>query len=154
MQLAQYLAAGIRAHKPDAKIPKTPKDLQSWAREFDLMLRIDKRPRDAITAVIDYATTNTFWRRVVFSADKLRQKFDTLDCQRQDDGGNGNGPVLGNRRGHAGRERPSAGSPSGPPNVRRFTEEWYAERERVHNARGLGSSSAADRARSTAQATG
>lgn len=135
MQLAQYLASGIRSHKPDAKIPR---DLQSWAREFDLMLRIDKRPRDAITAVIDFATTNTFWRKVVFSADKLRQKFDTLDCQRQE--GESNGTVSGNRR----NSPPGRRGPSTVKEPKKFTDEWYEWRDRVHAAeraqreRGLG----------------
>jgi hypothetical protein len=58
MQLAQYLASHIRSHKPDAKIPR---DLQGWAREFDLMLRVDKRPRDAITATIDFGVAPVWW---------------------------------------------------------------------------------------------
>lgn len=142
MELARRLAEGIQAHKPDAKIPR---DLQSWAREFDLMLRVDKRPRDAVTAVIDFATTNTFWRRVVFSADKLRQKFDTLDCQVHEPvrptgpGGGHNGQLSSNRRGNTGGGRGSAGSSSAP---RKFTDEWYEERERVHKAHGLGSAAA------------
>lgn len=87
MQLARNLAAGIHRNKPDAKLPRD--GFQEWAREFDLMLRVDHRPREKIEAVIAYAMASTFWRRVIFSARKIREKFDVIDAQRQEDSGRG-----------------------------------------------------------------
>jgi hypothetical protein len=87
MQLARTLAAGIHRNKPDAKLPRD--GLQGWARELDLMLRVDHRPREKIDAVIAYAMASSFWRRVVFSASKIREKFDVIDAQRQEDSNRG-----------------------------------------------------------------
>ena len=87
MQLARTLAAGIHRNKPDAKLPRD--GFQEWAREFDLMLRVDHRPREKIEAVVAYAMASTFWRKVIFSASKIREKFDVIDAQRQEDSGRG-----------------------------------------------------------------
>src|SRR5260221_5894290 len=81
LRLATYLKARILAHKPDARLPA---NLQGWAREFDLMLRVEKRTTPGIKAVIEYATSDPFWRGVIFSAGKIRQKYDPLDTQRQE----------------------------------------------------------------------
>ena len=82
MQLARVLRDGILSHKPDARLPR---DLQKWAREFDLMPRVDHRARDAVTAVIAYTMRSSFWRKVIFSAEKLREKFDVIESQMRED---------------------------------------------------------------------
>ncbi len=81
--LAVQLRDAILASKPDARVPKTLGQLQGWARELDLMLRIDKRAPSAVERVIAYAQSDRFWRSVVLSAGKLREKFDTIELQMQ-----------------------------------------------------------------------
>jgi hypothetical protein len=82
MQLAVAFAEGLRRNKPDVKLPR---DLQPWAREMDLMLRVDHRPREKIEAVMAYGFRSSFWRSVLMSPGNLRRKFDTLDLQRIED---------------------------------------------------------------------
>lgn len=120
MQLAVAFADGLRRNKPDVKLPR---DLQPWAREFDLMLRVDRRPREKIEAVIAYALASTFWRRVVLSASKLREKFDTLDLQRMEDATDGkHGRSLGSAR--RGDGKPAVGTPEYYEAARRRQEEY------------------------------
>jgi hypothetical protein len=82
MVLARRLSGRILANKPDARVPKTPAQLQGWARELDLMLRVDKRSPPEVEAVIDWCQAEPFWCAVILSAEKLRQKFDQLHLQR------------------------------------------------------------------------
>lgn len=78
MKMASYLAKKIQAWKPNAKIPK---DLNGWADVFRLLVETDKRARDEIRRVIDFSTTETFWRTVILSPSSLRKNFDTLDAK-------------------------------------------------------------------------
>lgn len=108
MQLARTLGAGIHRHKPDAKLPRG-EGWQAWAREMDLALRIDHRPREKIEAVIAYATGSSFWRGVIFSARKLREKFDVLDAQRLEDANGGRRQTAPARAGQYARPSGSGG---------------------------------------------
>ena len=74
-KLAEYLMQKIKAIKPDAKPPK----LDTWAKSFDRLLRLDKRKPERIRQVIDFATTDEFWHKNILSAGKLREKFDQLE---------------------------------------------------------------------------
>lgn len=77
---AAYLAAKIRTNKPDAR---TPKDLQAWAQEFDLIFRVDGRSAQQVRKVIDWCQADAFWRVNILSAAKLRKQFDTLELASQ-----------------------------------------------------------------------
>jgi Helix-turn-helix domain len=82
MLLAAYLRDHILAHSPnarDAKAALLPAKLQQWARPIDLMLRIDGRTPDGIRAVIDFATTDSFWQSNILSPGKLRDQYDQLE---------------------------------------------------------------------------
>ena len=84
VQLAAYLRDHILAHSPnarDAKAALAPDKLQQWARPIDLMLRIDGRTPDSIRAVIDFATTDSFWQSNILSPGKLRDQYDRLDAK-------------------------------------------------------------------------
>lgn len=120
MVLAAEFCERLREHKPDIRLPR---DLQRWARSFDLMMRTDHRPREKIEAVIDYAVRSSFWRGVIISAEKLREKFDTLDIQREEDANGRNGRhrtgSAANRAGPGGRTRYEVGTP-----------EYYEDAER------------------------
>jgi hypothetical protein len=65
-------------HKPDARLPAK---CDGWANTFRLMLERDGRTVERIAAVIDWATAEPFWQPNILSADKLREKYDTLDAQ-------------------------------------------------------------------------
>lgn len=96
LRLARLLRAGILCNKPDAKVPReTPTALSGWARELDLMMRVDKRAPPDIERVMAYALGSPFWRRVLFSARQLRDKFDTIDAQQREDERNGKGKLQG-----------------------------------------------------------
>jgi hypothetical protein len=84
VQLAAYLRDHILAHSPnarDAKAALAPAKLQQWARPIDLMLRIDGRTPDGTRAVIDFATTDSFWQSNILSPGKLRDQYDQLEAK-------------------------------------------------------------------------
>jgi hypothetical protein len=74
MLLTLKLVNGIRANDPRFKTP----DLQRWATHIDSLLRLDERPPQEIAEVIDFATTDDFWKSNILSTKKLREKFTTL----------------------------------------------------------------------------
>lgn len=74
---AAYLKKRILENYPSHR-PITEEQLQKWAQTIERMLRIDKRDKYDIVDVIDYAQDDEFWRANILSADKLREKYDTL----------------------------------------------------------------------------
>lgn len=73
-KLSSYLLQKIRANDPNFKQP----NLQKWAVTIDRLIRLDKRDPKLIKAVIDFATTDDFWKSNILSANKLRKQFTTL----------------------------------------------------------------------------
>lgn len=67
-----------------ANVPETDDEKAKWAIEIDRMKRLDKRTEEEIKAVLDYATSNSFWKSNIRSAGKFRQKFETLYAQMND----------------------------------------------------------------------
>jgi hypothetical protein len=63
---------------------------ETWLREARLLVESDKRPVDQILAVIEWLGTSSsdasFWRTVVLSVPKLRQKFPQLVAKMAADG--------------------------------------------------------------------
>lgn len=76
--LAELLLAKILEHLPGYKRP----DLQKWARQMDVVLRLDKRPPEEVEAVIRFAQANSFWRINILSVEKLRKQYDQLNARR------------------------------------------------------------------------
>jgi hypothetical protein len=62
-------------------LPKTQKitdaDIKSWGKTFDQLVRIDKRDRSEICAVVKWARKDDFWQKQFLSANKLRTKDKT-----------------------------------------------------------------------------
>jgi len=54
------------------------KTVERWARDIELLLRIDKRDPKEAEAVIRFAQSNSFWRRNVLSGEKLRKQYDRI----------------------------------------------------------------------------
>ena len=76
-RLASCLWDYIKINNEQAKTP----NLQNWAKQFDLILRIDKRKVDDCKNTIIFCQQDEFWYKNVLSPDKFRKHFDTLTLQ-------------------------------------------------------------------------
>lgn len=85
--LAAKLRDLILQNNPKAKVPD---DLEKWANDIDLMIRIDKRTEEEIDAVIKFSQLDNFWKTNILSAGKLRKQFDQLYLQMQQKSKRGN----------------------------------------------------------------
>jgi hypothetical protein len=79
LELSTLLKNLILQNNPKAK----PPNLQKWAKQIDLMLRVDKRTPEEIEQVIRLSQQDTFWRQNILSTEKLREKFDQLYLKMQ-----------------------------------------------------------------------
>ena len=52
--------------------------IQNWCKEFDLILRIDKRTYEDTVKVIKFSQEDSFWKSNILSPSKLRKQFDQL----------------------------------------------------------------------------
>ena len=82
IKISQYLFEQIKKNDPKAKEP----DFQKWAEHIDGLLRLDKRTKEEIGAVIQwiqtYKGTNGFtWKSNILSTKTLREKFTKLWTQ-------------------------------------------------------------------------
>ncbi|NQT67098.1 MAG: winged helix-turn-helix transcriptional regulator [Actinobacteria bacterium] len=84
-KLSLYLFKGIKENNPEAKEP----NFQMWAKNIDLMARIDKRKPEKIKQIIDWIRGNDFWYKVILSTENLRKNFDRLEMQSQERKGKG-----------------------------------------------------------------
>ncbi len=75
MALALKLKKMMLQNNPNAKIPN---DLQKWAYEFDLMLRVDNRDPKEVFEIIEFSQGDSFWRANILSPGALRKKYDQL----------------------------------------------------------------------------
>jgi len=76
-QLAYYLRGKVKEGNK-AFIIKGEEQLQNWAYDFDLMIRIDKREPKEIAYIIKFATEDSFWSGNILSASKLRIQYAQL----------------------------------------------------------------------------
>jgi predicted phage replisome organizer len=79
LELSQQLLDKIQKNNPKAKQP----NIIAWAKNIDLMIRIDKRDVADIRSVIDWCQKDNFWKSNILSTDKLRQQFDQLYIKMQ-----------------------------------------------------------------------
>jgi len=77
VSISEYLLLKILNNNESFKKP----NIQSWASHVDKMIRLDKRSLDDIRFVIDFSTSDTFWKSNILSTGKLRDKFDQLMMQ-------------------------------------------------------------------------
>ncbi len=79
--LAGQLRDAVRVRDPGARAART-EDLTGWARDIDLLMRIDQRNPEEIRRVIEWCQLpGGFWGPNILSGRKLREKFDTLSGQ-------------------------------------------------------------------------
>jgi len=74
LRLSKLLITLIRQRNPGHKEP----DLQKWAYNIDLMLRIDKRDPLIIEKLIIWCQADSFWQNNILSTAKLREQYDQL----------------------------------------------------------------------------
>lgn len=74
VRLAALLFEKILSRNPNHKKP----NIQSWAKDINLMIRIDKRTPEDIRRVIEWCQNHTFWQSNILSTEKLRKQFDQL----------------------------------------------------------------------------
>ncbi len=81
VSLAGHLRDAVRVRDPRVRAART-EDLTGWARDIDLLMRIDQRSPDEIRRVIEWCQEpGGFWGPNILSGRKLREKFDTLSGQ-------------------------------------------------------------------------
>ncbi|WP_168198412.1 DUF4373 domain-containing protein [Crassaminicella thermophila] len=79
-RLANYLKNYILKNNPKAKVPGL-KDMDKWSVHIDRLIRLDGRTEDEIKKVIQWCQKDSFWMTNILSTKKLREKFDTLFLQ-------------------------------------------------------------------------
>ena len=79
IRLANYLLQHIHRVNPTFKQP----NINTWAKDIDLAIRIDGRTVEEITRCIEWIYTDKgeFWQKNILSGKKLREKFDTMNMQ-------------------------------------------------------------------------
>lgn len=82
IRLAALILEKIIFRLPGFKKP----DLQKWAKDIDLMIRIDNRDTSEISQVIEWSQQDQFWQSNILSASSLRKKFDRLKAKMQSTG--------------------------------------------------------------------
>jgi len=95
-QLSELLYQSILGNDDKFKKP----DLFKWASHIDKLIRIDGRSVDEIKKVIQFASTNDFWKSNILSTSKLRKQFPTLVIQmkRGEKDGINKKPDAGNKK--------------------------------------------------------
>jgi len=79
IKVSEYLLSKIIINKSNFKRP----NLQTWSKDIDLAIRVDKRTEQELIGCIDwiYTEQGSFWIPNILSAKKLREKFDTMESQ-------------------------------------------------------------------------
>lgn len=86
VRLSEFMIDEILKVKPDSNVPvKGAKNLQSWAKQIDYMVRLDKRDPKSIAELFRWAQNDSFWCSNIRSPRKLREKWDTLELQKNRD---------------------------------------------------------------------
>lgn len=70
--LTDFFIKKIKERKPDFKDPNREK----WTKEFDRMIRIDKRMPEEIKSAIIWAAEDNFWKANCLSPESLRKNYD------------------------------------------------------------------------------
>lgn len=75
---ARQLLANIRTINPAYREPNFDK----WASDFRLLRTADNRAPEQIANILTQVAGDPFWRKIVLSPAKLREKWDTIETQR------------------------------------------------------------------------
>lgn len=94
------------ADRIEAGGSKRPTIAKRWRDAARLLLDEDKRTEEQVHKVIDWCQASEFWRTNIMSMPKLREKYDTLRLQAEEErkrnagtsGANGHGDMRGGAR--------------------------------------------------------
>lgn len=81
MKLAELLFNEISKNMPKRKEP----NYEQWANSFRLMMERDKREGKEIQDVLLWSQKHHFWYKNILSPDKLREQFDRLQAEMNED---------------------------------------------------------------------
>jgi len=84
MRLANLLHEKILTLVPKLKKP----NFQVWARDMDLLMRIDGRSEQEVRDMIIFVNKHSFWSKNILSPNKLRVQFDRLTVEANNVKGN------------------------------------------------------------------
>jgi hypothetical protein len=79
--LCDFFLSKIKERRPQFIVSNRDK----WAKEFDLLLRVDKRDIMETKALILWASEHSWWKTACISPSKLRKDFDAMALQMQSD---------------------------------------------------------------------
>lgn len=81
-RLCEVFRKCLDKNNPNRK-QETEARIQAWCKEFDLLLRIDKRDFDDVIDLIKFTQWDSFEKTVVLSPRKLRERYDQLSLKRE-----------------------------------------------------------------------
>jgi hypothetical protein len=76
LRLKQQIVRNIPTFKHTERMER------KWARDADVMLRLDGRTTQQICELIDWCQQDRFWQTIILSMSKLREKFDQLTAKK------------------------------------------------------------------------
>jgi predicted phage replisome organizer len=85
-KLSEKLFELMQKNNPKIKKP----NLKTWCKDFDFILRIDKRSPGDIEKLIQWCQQDPFWMKNILSPAKLRKQFDRLWLQVKETQNTGN----------------------------------------------------------------
>lgn len=74
MMLSKLLFSLMQSNNPKVKQP----NFQKWCKDFDYIIRIDKRDIEEVKGLIRWCQSNSFWKTNILSPKKFREKYDML----------------------------------------------------------------------------
>lgn len=81
-RLSTLLRQCILNNDTGAKVPApTPEAMAKWCQDMDKLLRVDDRAPGEVERVITWCQQEQFWKAIILSVRKLREKFTTLKIQ-------------------------------------------------------------------------
>ena len=76
---AIHLREKILQVNPGCKVPDAkPEGMQKWANDIRLTFEMDKRTKEGMVEIINFAFSDTFWQTVIKSPSGLRKNWDTM----------------------------------------------------------------------------
>ena len=76
-QLAVFQFEEMKKNNPEVKRP----DFDKWADEVRKMVELDGRKAEQVKNMIIWSQSNDFWKGIVLSTKKLREKYDQMKVQ-------------------------------------------------------------------------
>lgn len=142
LRLSELLLNEILKNNPNSRLHACrDKELttQRWAKDIDLLIRIDRQKPSIVEEVIRFVTADDFWRANILSGKKLREKWDTLITQMNRKGVSNPNPRAGKlEKDNADDDiiiDPSTGNPAKTiilsPKTRKTIQEKFKEMEEI-----------------------